>query len=193
MAKRNVSLAAGVVAGVVLAMAVVTQALAHADYETSTPADGATVTTAPTQVYATFSADLETTGTNDLNVTNEASEDVDNNDVAIGPANAMTVTLQADLPNGTYTVAWSTTSAEDGEEDEGTFSFTIEAQAVPTTPASGTPDATATVDDTTLPSSGTGGPTSGSQGTLTLFAIGVASAGLLLAVLGFAGVTRRRI
>jgi methionine-rich copper-binding protein CopC len=182
-----------VIVGAVLAVALVAQVFAHADYETSTPADSETVTTAPTQVYATFSAYLDPAGTNDLNVTNAANEDVDNNDATIGPANAMTVTLQADLPNGTYTVAWSTRSAEDGEDDSGTFSFTINAQVAPTatTPAaSQTPQAT--TEATALPSSGGAGPRAGGDSSLTWFAIVAASAGVLLAVLGFTGVARRR-
>jgi hypothetical protein len=106
----------------------------------------------------------------------------------------MTVTLQADLPNGTYTVAWSTTSAEDGEADSGTFSFTIDAQVAPTTPAETQETPAATTEATALPSSGGAGPTAGGDGgSLTWFAIVAASAGVLLAVLGIAGVARRRV
>jgi methionine-rich copper-binding protein CopC len=195
MNKRKITLMAGLLAGVVLALGLVTQAFAHADYESSTPGDGETVTTAPTQVSAVFSADLDATGTNGLNVTNSASADVDNNDVAIGPANSMTITLQANLPNGTYTVAWNTTSAEDGETDEGTFSFTINAQVAPsattpaTTPADATPEATSAADE--LPSSGRSATAGGEGNMLMLLTLGIAAGGLMLAGLGLAGATRR--
>ena len=39
----------------------------------------------------------------------------------------MTVSLQADLSDGDYTVRWRTLSADDGDEADGEFSFTLRA------------------------------------------------------------------
>jgi methionine-rich copper-binding protein CopC len=194
--KQAIRIGGGLVLGIVLTLALVTQVSAHAEYDHSVPADGATVTTAPTQVDAFFDADIQAqAGSYELNVLNASSQDVDNNDTVLDAADAthLTVTLQADLPNGTYTVEWSTVAAEDGDSADGTFSFTIDAQVAPTatTPAaSETPQAT--TEATALPSSGGATPTAGGDGSQTWLAIVAASAGVVLAVLGFAGVARRR-
>ncbi len=121
-------------------------ALGHADYDHSTPNDGETVTTSPSRVDAYFTADMDTSGTNSLNVKNSSGADVDNNDATVDSADAthMSITLQSGLANGTYTVEWATLSAEDGEEDSGTFSFTVQVPSGTTpvggaTPAPGAP------------------------------------------------------
>ncbi len=45
----------------------------------------------------------------------------------------VTVSLAPNVPSGIYTVGWTSRSAEDGEADQGQFSFTI------ATGAAGTP------------------------------------------------------
>jgi len=134
---RKLAIALGITLGAMLLVPAL--AFGHADYESSTPGDGETVTSVPSQVVATFSADLDTAGTNMLNVKNASGGDVDNNDVSVSASNQMTISLQSGLPNGAYTVEWATTSAEDGEDDSGTFSFTVQAAAPTTTNGGATP------------------------------------------------------
>ena len=102
------------------------QALAHSNYSSSTPAFGAILLPpAPTQVRAFFTQDLNLSGTNSLNVLGPAMNDVDNNDMVIDSGNHkhMTITLQGGLAFGTYTVQWTTTSAVDGHTGNGPFTF----------------------------------------------------------------------
>jgi copper transport protein len=128
-------------AAIALGIAILVPSLAfgHADYDHSIPGEGETVTTAPTRVDAYFTAEVDSTGTNSLNVKDAGGADVDNNDLTIDSADAthMSITLKSGLANGTYTVEWGTTSAEDGEEDDGTFTFTVAASGA--TPAPGAP------------------------------------------------------
>lgn len=156
-------------------------AFGHADYENSTPNNGETVTSAPSQVVANFSADLDTAGTNTLNVTNASGADVDNNDGSISASNQMTITLQSGLANGVYTVAWATTSAEDGEDDSGTFSFTVEAAA-----AAPTTTGTAATPAPGAPTTGFGPDDSGNGSALYVIAALAIAGGLALTTGGFA-------
>jgi methionine-rich copper-binding protein CopC len=157
--KKRVLLVLAVALGAVLIVPVA-QVFAHAEYDHSTPNAGETVTTVPTQVDVYFSQAVDPEGAIGLNVTSAGGADVDNNDSALDPADAthMTVTLQANLANGLYTVAWNTVSAEDGDAADGTFTFAIDAaQATPqaTTTAAASPAATVAAGKQ-LPSSGTG-------------------------------------
>jgi methionine-rich copper-binding protein CopC len=197
--RRKTPLALALLGGALLAVALVAQVSAHAEYDHSTPADGETLTTVPTQVDAYFDNDIENqAGSYDLNVTNESNADVDNNDVTLDPADHahLTVTLQPDLANGTYTVAWTTVAAEDGDEADGTFSFTIDAQQAGETPTATQPAATSAAPTATtaadeLPSSGTGGAYGNGSGAGTAVTLGLASAGAALLLLGAAAFVRR--
>jgi len=83
--------------------------------------------TAPSVVDVYFTEDLFQTVNTYLNVVNASNVDVDNNDEAIDSGNLMhmSITLHAGLPDGLYTVQWGSTSADDGDTDEGTFQFRI--------------------------------------------------------------------
>jgi methionine-rich copper-binding protein CopC len=118
-----------------------TLAFGHADYESSTPGDGETVTTVPTRVDVYFTQEVDPDGANSLNVTNASGADVDNNDATVDSADAthMSITLQSGLANGTYSVEWATVSGEDGEEDSDTFEFTVNAAAPTSTGGASTP------------------------------------------------------
>jgi methionine-rich copper-binding protein CopC len=173
--------AAAIAVGV--SILVPTLAFGHADYDHSTPNDGETVTAAPSRVDAYFSQDMKNeAGANSLNVKNASGADVDNNDSAVDASDLthMSITLQPNLPAGTYTVEWATTSDEDGEEDDGTFTFTIAAAGAATsTPAPG------------APVTGFGpGSEDGSGGLMTLL-LAVAAAGAL-AISGSAVLRVRR-
>ena len=111
---------------------------AHAELERSEPEAGSTVTSVPTQVVSYYSQELDYSGTT-MTVLGPSGERVDRGDAAVDLCDPnrkrLTVSLLPDLPNGEYTVQWTTLSLEDAEVHEGSFTFTV---AVP----SGTPGAT---------------------------------------------------
>ena len=153
-----------------LSAALVGQAFAHAAYQRSVPNAGEVVTTAPTRLDAYFTQDIRReAGTYDLAVSDHEGNRVDNGDVTIDDDDRrhMSVTLRPDLPPGTYHVEWKTFSDEDGEADDGMFTFTIAAAALPSGGIAG--DA---------------GQATGTAGAWPLAALGLASLGALLLVLG---------
>ena len=117
-----------------------TAVLAHADYDSSVPAADEVVAQAPQRVQVWFTQDLfRREGQNNLEVYGPDNQRVDQGDAAIDDDNRklMTVSLQSDLADGIYTVRWRTLSADDGDDAEGEFQFTIqadepEAEATPT-------------------------------------------------------------
>ena len=124
---------------------------AHAELVRSDPEANATLPAAPPQVTAYFSQPLDAAGSR-LDVTGADGTPVSQGDSTIlaDDNKAMQVALQPDLAPGAYTVQWTTKSAEDGDEANGSFSFTVGAAepAPPTTDtqAPGTPAQPATPD-----------------------------------------------
>ena len=80
---------------------------------------------------------LEVYGPGDLRV------DLDDAAIDDDDRKLMTVSLQPDLADGDYTVRWRTLSADDGDEADGEFSFTL--RAASPTAETGQPPPTATV------------------------------------------------
>jgi copper resistance protein C len=113
--------------------------VAHAELDVPTPKDGATVEGSPPEVSGTFIQKINPDGSSlvlrDTNDKVVARGGPDPDDVK-----RMVITDLPDLAPGTYTVQWTTVSAEDGELARGTWSFTV-AVAVKTP---GTPAPTAT-------------------------------------------------
>ncbi len=102
-----------------------TPALAHASLESSDPANGAVLQTAPKQILLTF------TEPPDLGLTKITLLDRSGSSVRTGPAEQVGggdrevgVTV-AHLPDGVYTVTWRTVSATDGHFTSGAFSFGV--------------------------------------------------------------------
>src|SRR5205823_1598935 len=95
----------------------------------SDPADGATVATAPGVVKVWFSEGVRAVSDSNLKVVDSSGQQVDNKDSKVDTSDPdrklMTVSLKPNLPAGTYTVQWATVSADDGDKDDGEFSFTI--------------------------------------------------------------------
>jgi methionine-rich copper-binding protein CopC len=94
--------------------------LAHAELESSDPADGATIET-PYTLTATFSDEIDVERST-LIVESSAGEQV-----AAGMVNAddhtmMTAELPA-LPDGVYTVRWTSVTPDDNGIERGTFTF----------------------------------------------------------------------
>lgn len=117
-----------VIALVTLHYPLSTELLAHADYESSEPAADAVLSQSPTQVQVWFTQELfRREGENSLEVYGPGDLRVDLDDAAIDDddRNLMTVSLQSDLADGDYTVRWRTLSADDGDDAEGEFQFTL--------------------------------------------------------------------
>jgi methionine-rich copper-binding protein CopC len=116
-------------------------ASAHASYDSSNPAAGAVLATAPTQVTVHFEQNINPAGENgipsslqvfhDTDLTNIYHSDQDAKLVSTGqtqfPASdAKTMSIaMTDDGNGIYEVYWHTLSADDGEADSGVFFFGV--------------------------------------------------------------------
>lgn len=145
--RRSNLLALTMAAVITIAAAIgpATQVRAHAEYERSAPGDGETIADAPARVDVWFTQELfRREGANTLVVTAADGTRVDADDVVIDDADRthMSVGLRPTLPPGTYTVAWTSLSAIDGDTDEGTFIFQIDPSSTRT--ATPTPDPTVT-------------------------------------------------
>jgi methionine-rich copper-binding protein CopC len=116
-------------------------ASAHASYDSSNPAAGAVLTTAPTQVTVHFQQNINPAGKNgvpsslqifhDTDLTNIYHSDQDAKLVSTGQtqfpaddAKTMSIAMTGD-GNGIYEVYWHTLSADDGEVDSGVFFFGV--------------------------------------------------------------------
>jgi copper transport protein len=115
-----VSMSAIAVAGLAL------PASAHALLLRSTPAEGAIVDRAPSQVVLTFTEppDPQLSAVSVLDARAHIASD---GKATVDPTRARTLTvpLRSGLPNGIYTVKWQTTSTVDGHTTAGFYSFGV--------------------------------------------------------------------
>lgn len=99
--------------------------LAHASLVKSTPANGAKLSKAPSEVRAWFSERLAVKGSvirlEDSRMKVLASGGVD---TKVKTLDVMAVKVPM-LPAGTYTVAWLAVSDDDGATEKGSFKFTV--------------------------------------------------------------------
>jgi methionine-rich copper-binding protein CopC len=169
---------------------------AHAELDTVTPADGATVEVAPAEIVMTFTQDLDPSRSSIVVVDSTGAEVASGGEVGADPR-TMTLALPT-LDPGAYEVRWTSYSAEDDELERGITTFTImpppptstptapPPSATPAPPPSATPAPSAT--PTPLPSpTGSGTPTSGTADIL----IPIVAAVVLVAGLGY-WLARRR-
>ncbi|MGI3786226.1 MAG: copper resistance CopC family protein [Janthinobacterium lividum] len=125
--------AAAIGAGLVLAL-VAAPAYAHDELRSSSPADGATVATPPSQVVLTFeeppvSLGAQVVVTGPDGPVSSGAPRLDGDDVIAD--------VQPQTPAGRYTVQWRVTS-DDGHPVSGTFAFTAQAAATGTSPSAPT-------------------------------------------------------
>ena len=124
--------------GAVLALSLPALALAHASLVTSDPANGSTITT-PYTLTATFAEETDPARST-LVVENSAGAQVATGAVNADDQTKMTAQLPA-LPDGVYTVRWTTVTPDDNGVERGTFTFnvgSVSATPVPTpAPAGG--------------------------------------------------------
>jgi copper resistance protein C len=120
---------------VVVALAAIlivpTAVAAHAELQTATPKDGATVAGSPPAISGTYSEAMTTSGSSLVLLGPDGKQ------VATGgvdPANnkRMAIDPVPDLVPGTYTVKSTTKSAADGDVDRKEWSFTVVPAPTPT-------------------------------------------------------------
>jgi methionine-rich copper-binding protein CopC len=164
-------------------------ALAHAELDTITPADKSTVGTAPTEIVATFTEELDPSKSSLVVVTSSGSQVASGGEVDATDKKKLTLTLPA-LEPGAYEIRWTSTSAEDGDIARGVTTFTFTPAPTPTPTPSLAPSATPapTAAPTPSPSltaapspSGSGTPTASNTDIL----IPIVVAALLVAGLGY--------
>lgn len=123
-------------------------AFAHARYDSSDPMAGAMVDASPTALRAWFTQELMLRSA--ITVVDEAGNQVDLGDGRVDQDDpnrkSMIVSLSA-LPTGLYWVYYVATSAEDGHDEVGSFTFGVgvmpPAADLPTTPISAAHDGSA--------------------------------------------------
>jgi methionine-rich copper-binding protein CopC len=118
---------------------------AHARYDHSDPADGASLTGSPARVNVWFAQDVRRSGGLPvLIVVNDTGDQVNLNAVLDDRDRThMSADMPPALPPGRYTVIWHTLSDEDGEEAQGAFHFYVGVAAPPAPSVTATATATA--------------------------------------------------
>jgi copper resistance protein C len=120
-------------------------ASAHAKYERSVPGDGALVTIPPARVDIWFAQELfRRQGDNRIQVFDPGNQPVQVGEIQIDNDDRkhMWVELPAGLKPGNYRVDWNNLSAEDGDPDLGSFSFTFDPEATITSTVPDSPKPT---------------------------------------------------
>jgi methionine-rich copper-binding protein CopC len=113
-------------------------ALGHAELDTVSPADGSSVETPPSEIVMTFTEPLDPTKSSIRLVNTNSKVVAEGSTVDASDPKTMRLALP-DLPIGTYTARWTSSSALDGDLDHGTTSFTTGAIG----PSPGSPQPTA--------------------------------------------------
>ena len=88
-----------------------------------TPANGSTVTAAPTEIVATFTEPLDPSKSSIVVLNASGAQIASGGQVDAADAKKMTLALPP-LEAGTYQVRWTSDSAQDGDLDRGTTGFT---------------------------------------------------------------------
>jgi methionine-rich copper-binding protein CopC len=148
----------GLLLGVLSSLVMATGADAHAALRSVSPKDGATVSTAPTEVVLTFS---EPVGTSFATVSVAGPSGSVSQGKAVVDGPTVTQALAADLPNGRYTVSFHVVS-DDGHPVSDRTSFTVAATAT----ATSLPGSSATSTSPTTSPSATSEPTATSPSAL---------------------------
>jgi methionine-rich copper-binding protein CopC len=191
---RSVTLLAAVLA--TIAAIAPGAVLAHAELGTITPADKSTVDVTPTEIVATFTEALDPSKSSIVVVDASGATVASGGVVPADDTKKMTLALSS-LAAGQYEIRWTSASAEDGDLDRGTTTFTFapapSAAPTPTAAPSATPAATVaatpSVAASVSPSPSGGGQAASSSTADVLIPIIVAV--LVVAGLGFWLVRRR--
>jgi methionine-rich copper-binding protein CopC len=125
---------------------------AHAELDTSTPADGETVIGSPPVIEATYTETLDPDGSSLVLVDAAGVEIATGGVTETDPTKAMSIADVPDLAPGDYEVKSTTTSADDGDVDRTTWSFTVVAAPSPSPTPTEAPSASAAPSATASPS-----------------------------------------
>ncbi len=102
---------------------------AHAHLKSSTPADGAKLSSAPATVSTVYEEETALTGSKfDLYYASAAGDTptlIAGGKVDVNDRTKMSVNLPADSGDGSYTVKWHTLTEDDNGQADGSFSFTV--------------------------------------------------------------------
>jgi methionine-rich copper-binding protein CopC len=110
--------------------------LGHAELDTISPADRATVAGSPAAIVLTFSQDLDPAKSSIRVVDAAGAVVVQGGTVPAGKPRELDLAITTPLPPGAYEIRWTSFSSEDGEQDRGVTSFTVTAAPSPSpTPA----------------------------------------------------------
>lgn len=122
-------LVAALALSALLGSLVVGTALAHAELDKATPADGSTVQGSPTEILMTFTEAVDPAKSSIKLVDASGAVIADGSTVSSGNPKLMRLAISTVLAPATYTVRWTTASAVDGDLDHGTTTFTVAAAA----------------------------------------------------------------
>jgi methionine-rich copper-binding protein CopC len=114
--------------------------LAHAELETSDPADGSTVEVAPTEIVMTFTQDLDPSQSS-IVVVAGGTQIATGGEIDAAEPRRMTLALPP-LEPGAFEVRWTSRSAEDGELVRGVTTFTYAPAPTPSPSPTSAPSAT---------------------------------------------------
>jgi copper resistance protein C len=119
---------------VLLALAAMAVALAHAEPAKVSPGDGALLTAPPPAVEIEMSQELaRQEGANDIDVLDISGNEVTTTAAVIDNGNRkkLSVALPSTLAPGQYTVKWKSLSADDGDPAQGQLKFTFDPAGIP--------------------------------------------------------------
>jgi methionine-rich copper-binding protein CopC len=147
---KHKSFAAVIAAMLMLGIASTGQVSAHAELDRSNPEAKATVKGSPKLVEIWFTEEIAEGST--IEVVDGAGKSATAGEAKLDlfdpDRKHLTVELLPNLPNGAYTVNWTSISAEDGDTESDSFTFTIEGSgtpvASPVASPAGSPAATGT-------------------------------------------------
>jgi methionine-rich copper-binding protein CopC len=137
-----------VAAALAIALFVPATAMAHAELEETSPADGVTVEGTPSEISATFSEALVADGSV-LSLRDPAGDELAEGGLDPDDPARLLIADVPDLAPGEYEVRW-TVATDDGHVERDTWSFTV--VAAPTPSPSPTPAPTASAAPTAEPS-----------------------------------------
>lgn len=130
---KHMSFAAAIAASLILGILTAGGVSAHAELDRSNPEAGATVQGSPNQVEIWFTEEIakgSTIEVVDASGTTATAAEAEL-DLFDPDRKHLTVELKPNLPDGTYTVDWTSISAEDGDSESDSFTFTIEGSGTP--------------------------------------------------------------
>jgi methionine-rich copper-binding protein CopC len=133
---------------------------AHAELATMTPADKATTQGSPIEIVATFTERLDA-GASSLRIVDAANNVIVEGGQVGADGTTLTLAITTPLAPGGYTVRWTSKSADDGDLDHGTTTFTVAAAPSIAPSPSPTPAASSSAPASVAPSVPSVAPTVG--------------------------------